>query len=118
MSCEYCHEDRDGYICPLDKNAHAYYHYPDALILRFGKEHRECKINYCQMCGRKLGGKTDNKRMTHGEKIRQMDDEELVSIVRCPASMDEYYEMNECLSITCSECKLKWLKEEDEHGSD
>jgi len=52
--------------------------------------------------------------ISNADKIRDMDDEELVSILRCPASMDEYYEMNECLSITCSECKLKWLKEKAE----
>lgn len=56
--------------------------------------------------------------MTNADKIRKMGDEELVSIVRCPANMDDYYEMNECLAITCSECKLKWLKEEVEDGSD
>ena len=55
--------------------------------------------------------------MTNGEKIRRMSDEELVSILRCPASMDEYYEMNECLFTTCSECKLKWLKEEAKDDS-
>lgn len=55
--------------------------------------------------------------MTNADKIRQMTDEELVSIVRCPANMDDYYEMNECLAITCSECKLKWLKEDVEDDS-
>jgi len=54
MSCEYCHEDRDGYVVPFDKNAHAYWKYPDKLIVQFGKERRECKINYCPMCGREL----------------------------------------------------------------
>lgn len=54
MNCEYCHEDRDGYIRPLDNNAHAYLQYPDKLMLRFGKERRECKIKHCPMCGREL----------------------------------------------------------------
>ena len=52
--CEYCHEDRDGYILPIEKNCHAYFGYPNKLILKFGKEWRECKINYCPMCGRNL----------------------------------------------------------------
>ena len=52
--CEYCHEDRDGYVMPLDKNAHAYYKFPDKLVLKFGREMRECKINFCPMCGRNL----------------------------------------------------------------
>jgi len=111
MSCEYCHEDRDGYISPLDKNAHAYYHYPDALILRFGKEHRECKINYCPMCGRKLGEKTDNKRMTNGEKIRQMSDEELMVLLIHQRYWPAWCDDN-CQTTTCLDCCLKWLKKE------
>ena len=43
MSCEYCHEDRDGYVAPFDKNAHIFLGYPDKLIVRFGKERREDK---------------------------------------------------------------------------
>lgn len=54
MTCEYCHEDRDGYIVPIEKNCHAYLIYPDKLMLKFDREHLECKINYCPMCGRKL----------------------------------------------------------------
>lgn len=54
MSCEYCREDRDGYVVPFDKNAHVFWKYPDKLIVRFGKERRECKIRYCPMCGREL----------------------------------------------------------------
>lgn len=49
---------------------------------------------------------------TNADKIRQMTDEELVSIVRCPSNIDENYAMNECLFTTCRECKLNWLKAE------
>jgi len=59
MSCEYCHEDRDGYVLPLEKNCHAFLEYPNKLVLRFKKEWRECKINYCPMCGRLLKGAED-----------------------------------------------------------
>ena len=53
-SCPFCHEDRDGYIIPIEKNCHAFIEYPDKLMLKFGKERRECLINFCPMCGRKL----------------------------------------------------------------
>ncbi len=56
-ACEYCNEDSDGYVKPLEKNAHAF--------IRFGMNvwemslsakgwHNEVKINYCPMCGRRL----------------------------------------------------------------
>lgn len=54
MSCEYCHEDRDGYVVPLEKNGHAFLKYPDKLVFKLGKERRECKIRFCPMCGREL----------------------------------------------------------------
>ena len=54
MSCEYCREDSDGYVSPLEKNCHAFFKYPDKLVFKFGKERRECKINFCPMCGREL----------------------------------------------------------------
>ena len=55
--CEYCNEDSDGYVKPLEKNSHAF--------IRFGMNgweislqakgwHGECKIRYCPMCGRDL----------------------------------------------------------------
>ena len=55
--CEYCHEDSDGYVKPIEKNCHAF--------IRFGMNgweislsakgwHGETKINYCPMCGRRL----------------------------------------------------------------
>ena len=55
--CEYCNEDSDGYVKPLEKNSHAF--------IRFGMNgweislqakgwRGECKIRYCPMCGRDL----------------------------------------------------------------
>lgn len=52
--CEFCHEDADGFVRPLDKNAHAFLKYPNKLAMKFGKERRECVINCCPMCGRRL----------------------------------------------------------------
>jgi hypothetical protein len=52
--------------------------------------------------------------MTNGEKIRKMSDEELVNVLRCSGNIDgKYYDMDECASSLCDECKLKWLKEEE-----
>ena len=57
--CEYCHEDFDGYVRPIEKNSHAW------LVRRgrtmklhvcFKGEYRECDILFCPMCGRRLGG--------------------------------------------------------------
>lgn len=56
-ACEYCHEDIDGYVKPLEKNCHAF--------IRFGMNGWEidlsakgwngsAKIMYCPMCGRQL----------------------------------------------------------------
>ena len=55
--CEYCHEDSDGYVKPIEKNCHAF--------IRFGMDGWEldlsakgwngsAKIMYCPMCGRRL----------------------------------------------------------------
>lgn len=54
IKCEYCHEDMDGFVRPIEKNCHASISYPNKLILKFGKERREVEINYCPMCGRNL----------------------------------------------------------------
>lgn len=59
MSCKYCHQDFEGYSTPLDKNAHVYLAYPNILVIQFGGKIRECKINFCPMCGRKLKEETD-----------------------------------------------------------
>ena len=52
--CPYCHEDADGHVFSIEKNCHAYWKYPNKLVVKFGKEQRECKINYCPMCGRRM----------------------------------------------------------------
>ena len=55
--CNYCYEDSDGYVKPIEKNCHAF--------IRFGMNGWEislsakgwngsAKIMYCPMCGRKL----------------------------------------------------------------
>lgn len=56
-ACEYCHEDSEGYVRPLEKNGHAF--------IRFGMDgwelslqakgwHGSAKIRYCPICGRRL----------------------------------------------------------------
>ena len=60
--CEYCHTDREGYIKPLEKNCHAYlYCLADGwkLYVKLRGDKRECAINYCPMCGRKLKEDSD-----------------------------------------------------------
>ena len=52
-NCDYCHEDQDGYVVPLDKNAHACI-YRGKLSLRANGWHGSTKIRYCPMCGRAL----------------------------------------------------------------
>ena len=52
--CPCCHEDADGHVSPIEKNCHAYWKYPNKLVVKFGKEQRECAINYCPMCGRRM----------------------------------------------------------------
>ena len=55
--CEYCNEDSDGYVKPIEKNSH--------VFIRFGMDgwelslhakgwHGSAKIRYCPMCGRDL----------------------------------------------------------------
>ena len=56
--CKYCEEDREGYVLPLDKNAHVCVfdkpHEKGLYISWYGHKMR-ININYCPMCGRKLG---------------------------------------------------------------
>lgn len=61
-TCEYCHEDSDGYVRPIEKNSHAW------LVRRgrtmklhvcFKGEYSECDILFCPMCGRRLTNETD-----------------------------------------------------------
>lgn len=56
--CEYCEEDFEGYVKPLDKNAHiAIFNKPYGKILDinwYGHK-MEIKINYCPKCRKKVG---------------------------------------------------------------
>ena len=50
--CEYCNEDFDGYVKPIEKNCHAFITDENKLYIKLGGLRRECRINYCPMCGR------------------------------------------------------------------
>ena len=52
--CEYCNEDFDGYVKPIEKNCHAFITDENKLYIKLGGLRRECRINYCPMCGRRL----------------------------------------------------------------
>lgn len=65
MSCDYCMEDRDGYVRAMSKRGYVYVHDGLDPILRvrwYGKD-MDVKIWYCPMCGRKLGVTENNKNM-------------------------------------------------------
>lgn len=56
--CEHCKEEFDGYYRPLDRNAHiCIFDEPCEQILDINWYGHKMKINinYCPMCGRKLG---------------------------------------------------------------
>ena len=55
--CEYCHEDSDGYVKPVEKNGHAFIRFGMdgwELSLKANGWHGSAKIRYCPMCGRDL----------------------------------------------------------------
>lgn len=55
--CEYCHEDSDGYVRPLEKNCHAFVRYGIngwEISLKAKGWSGSAKIKYCPMCGREL----------------------------------------------------------------
>lgn len=55
--CEYCHEDSDGYVMPLEKSCHAFIRYGMngwELSLKAKGWHGSAKIKYCPICGRSL----------------------------------------------------------------
>ena len=56
--CDYCHEDSDGYVTPLEKNCHAFVTYSPIdgwiLSLKANGWHGEAQIKFCPMCGRRL----------------------------------------------------------------
>lgn len=55
--CEYCNEDADGFVTPLEKNCHAFIRFGMdgwELSLKANGWHGSAKIRYCPMCGRDL----------------------------------------------------------------
>lgn len=55
--CEYCNEDVDGFVTPLEKNGHAFVRFGMngwELSLKANGWHGSTKIRYCPMCGRDL----------------------------------------------------------------
>lgn len=55
--CEYCNEDSDGYVKPIEKNNHAFVRFGMngwELDLKANGWHGSAKIRYCPMCGRDL----------------------------------------------------------------
>lgn len=56
-TCEYCHEDAEGYVRPVEKNSHAFVRFGMngwELSLKGNGWHGETPIYFCPMCGRKL----------------------------------------------------------------
>ena len=56
-SCEYCYEDADGFVTPLEKNGHAFVRFGMngwELSLKANGWHGSAKIKYCPICGRRL----------------------------------------------------------------
>lgn len=55
--CEYCNEDSDGYVTPIEKNCHAFIRFGMdgwELSMKANGWHGSAKIRYCPMCGRDL----------------------------------------------------------------
>ena len=55
--CEYCNEDSEGYVKPIEKNGHAFVRFGMngwELELKANGWHGSAKIRYCPMCGRDL----------------------------------------------------------------
>ena len=56
--CDYCSTDADGWVKPIEKNGHAYIYRGMfgrwELNIKLRGDRRECAINYCPMCGRRL----------------------------------------------------------------
>ena len=55
--CEYCNEDADGYVKPIEKNNHAFVRFGTngwELSLKANGWHGSAKIRYCPMCVRDL----------------------------------------------------------------
>ena len=55
--CDYCYEDSDGCVKPIEKNCHAFIRFGMngwELSLKANGWHGSAKIMYCPMCGREL----------------------------------------------------------------
>ena len=55
--CEYCNEDSDGYVKPIEKNNHAFVRFGMdgwELNMKANGWYGSAKIRYCPMCGREL----------------------------------------------------------------
>ena len=55
--CEYCNEDVNGFVTPLEKNGHAFVRFGMngwELSLKANGWHGSAKIKYCPICGRRL----------------------------------------------------------------
>ena len=60
--CEYCHEDSDGYVKPLEKNCHAYIRFGMhgwVIELKAKGWNGKAPIRFCPICGRRLTDATD-----------------------------------------------------------
>lgn len=56
-ACEYCHEDSDGYVTPIEKNCHAFIRFGMhgwELNMKANGWYGSAKIKYCPICGRSL----------------------------------------------------------------
>ena len=51
--CEYCQEDKEGYVTTLDKNGHFYIHKSSIYANWYGHK-IEISINFCPRCGKKM----------------------------------------------------------------
>lgn len=56
--CEYCNEDSDGYVKPVEKNGHVAVLYSPIygwiLGVKYGAWRKDIPIQFCPMCGRRL----------------------------------------------------------------
>lgn len=62
--CEYCNEDANGFVTPIEKNGHAFVRFGMngwELSLKANGWHESTKIRYCPMCGRDLSVKLGRK---------------------------------------------------------
>ena len=60
--CEYCHEDSDGYVKPLEKNCHAYIRFGMhgwVIELKAKGWNGKAPIRFCPICGRRFTDATD-----------------------------------------------------------